>query len=877
MPAALPRTALPLLGAALCAALAVVAGQGMDRVPGAASLIALAGAVVVAVCLLSSNYALTLTIFAVYLAVADGSLRLLTGEAWLTAVRDVLLYAIVAGALLRLTFSVGRVRLPPWTGFVVLLVALVLVQVFNPNQQRFVSSVAAIRQHVEFIPLFFLAFYVMRSQRRLRWFLGLLVVAAAVNGIVGFVQLRLTPDELAAWGPGYAERIRGSGLVTARVAYDEAGAEFVRPFALGSDLGFGGNVGLVAAPAVLALFLLAKTVSRRLALLPLAGCVVLAVATSQNRQAVIGTAVAVVAFAALASLGRRSLGTILSLIVGMAIAYGALSLLSAAVGEQAFRRYQDIGPSTVVTTTYDYRVDDLGEFASYLTRFPLGAGLGSGGPAVGFFGIADPRRLNSETELGYLVIELGIPGLILTIVLWIKVMALAPRLRRRLDPGERLALAAVAAPIFGLAANWLAGAVTATSPGAPYFWFAAGVLVFWLHPSMTGEPRRAVAATGPAPARPRPLPARPRQRPPAPAAAPPRRASVGDRMVVVAHSSVGRGRAHDLFGNLPGVEVVFAGPGAAGVRRALRAVAGRRALVYLVDTGMSTTVAAVAARLCGKRVVLDTGDLAFGLARSTGRRSFTSLFVVAVGERLALRAADHVVVRGRAHARYVRRPTTFAPDLAPRGTRPRDRETTRAVLGLSDAFVVGLVGSLVHAPRSGLSYGWDLVEALALTPEHVHGLIIGDGDAKPRLEARARELGVRQRCHFLGRIPPERVDAFVSAMDAGISTQTNDAVGSVRTTGKLPLYLACGCPVLASDVGEAHAVLGPLGWTVPYHGRVDRRYPARLAEAITAWAGDPEGGAARRRMALRVHADTYDADAVSAKVLAALEDVLARG
>jgi glycosyltransferase involved in cell wall biosynthesis len=304
-------------------------------------------------------------------------------------------------------------------------------------------------------------------------------------------------------------------------------------------------------------------------------------------------------------------------------------------------------------------------------------------------------------------------------------------------------------------------------------------------------------------------------------------------------------------------------------------VLGRRRIVYLIDTGTSTSVAALAARALGKIVVLDTGDLAFKLARSTGRRPFPSLLVVGLGEWLACRCAHHVVVRGRAHRHYMPRPTTFAPDVAPPDARPRDRDRVREALGLQDAFVVGLVGSLVRAPRTGLSYGWDLVEALPLTSERVHAVIIGDGDAKAELEARSRALGVSRRCHFLGRIASDSVFAFISAMDAGVSTQTNDPVGTVRTTGKLPLYLACSCPVLASDVGEARAVLGPLGWTLPYRGKVDKQYPRRLAQAIDAWAADPAGAEQRRRAALELHDAAFDREAIRSRVHGVLAALLA--
>jgi hypothetical protein len=39
-------------------------------------------------------------------------------------------------------------------------------------------------------------------------------------------------------------------------------------------------------------------------------------------------------------------------------------------------------------------------------------------------------------------------------------------------------MALVAASV-GIAATWFAGIATATSPQAPFFWFAAGTIVYW--------------------------------------------------------------------------------------------------------------------------------------------------------------------------------------------------------------------------------------------------------------------------------------------------------------------------------------------------------------------------------------------------------------
>lgn len=348
-------------------------------------------------------------------------------------------------------------------------------------------------------------------------------------------------------------------------------------------------------------------------------------------------------------------------------------------------------------------------------------------------------------------------------------------------------------------------------------------------------------------------------------------------VLVIAHSVVARERALQIFAGY-GARLVFAGPGRHGVARAVSALARvRPRLAYMIDVGLSTAVATPVAKALGARVVIDTGDLPYELARSVGGRTRVELAAVWAGDRLVMRLADHVVVRGTEHLKLVgATPATCAPDLPPDGARPTSGAEIRRRLGLADRFVVGLIGSLNWAPRTNTSYGWDLIESLPSAPETVSALVIGDGDAKPRLERRAAALGVAERCHFVGRIEADRTAEWVGAMDAAISTQTDDKVGAVRTTGKLPLYLACGCPVLASDVGEARRLLGPLGWTIPYHGVVDRDYPERLAAAIGRWSRDPDGAEARRIQALEVARRFFDAVSIRASVQAVVDDLLGR-
>jgi len=345
------------------------------------------------------------------------------------------------------------------------------------------------------------------------------------------------------------------------------------------------------------------------------------------------------------------------------------------------------------------------------------------------------------------------------------------------------------------------------------------------------------------------------------------------RTLVVAHSSPAEVRAQQLFGSCNAVRVVRPGAGWRGGLRALWALSTHRPkVVYLVDVGLSTALAGVAARVTRRHVIVDTGDLVYKLERSRGERSHLGLAAVFVGERLALSSAHHIVVRGQEHQRVLAgKSTTFAPDLAPPRAEPRDGAPIRAQLGLEGCFVVGLVGTLRLAPRLGVCYGWDLVEALAKTPESVVGLIVGSGEGIEILRARAAELGVSGRCVTVGPVPSDEVATWIGAMDVALSTQSNDDVGAVRTTGKLPLYLACGCPVLASHVGEAARLLGPLGWTLPYQGVVDRTYPRRLAGRISLWASEPARMRERRQTARRLYERAFNENAIRGRVLELLD------
>jgi hypothetical protein len=135
----------------------------------------------------------------------------------------------------------------------------------------------------------------------------------------------------------------------------------------------------------------------------------------------------------------------------------------------------------------------------YMAEIPFGGGLGSAGPAGNFAGGTAIKR-DAESEPNYLVIELGIPGFVVMYGFIVTLFFLClTRIRKVNDRETRILLTGIAAPLFAHFMTGMAGINSATVPSAPYLWFSAGVLSYWLIVKPKAE-RAARAARGEEPA-----------------------------------------------------------------------------------------------------------------------------------------------------------------------------------------------------------------------------------------------------------------------------------------------------------------------------------------------------------------------------------------
>ncbi len=111
-------------------------------------------------------------------------------------------------------------------------------------------------------------------------------------------------------------------------------------------------------------------------------------------------------------------------------------------------------------------------------------------------------------------------------------------------------------------------------------------------------------------------------------------------------------------------------------------------------------------------------------------------------------------------------------------------------------------------------------------------VVIAGSDKKlPEIKKRAKELGIADRCHFLGWVPYEEAFKMVNLMDMGFSFFDKIVVERTgNASQKVRQYLACGKPVISIPEGHAFLEENDLGTIV------DPENIEQLMAAVHHWA-----------------------------------------
>jgi len=165
---------------------------------------------------------------------------------------------------------------------------------------------------------------------------------------------------------------------------------------------------------------------------------------------------------------------------------------------------------------------------------------------------------------------------------------------------------------------------------------------------------------------------------------------------------------------------------------------------------------------------------------------------------------------------------------------PEDRAAAKAHFGLKGPVVL-CVGALI--PRKGQDR---LIRALALLPEGTL-LLAGTGPQRQALEDLARDLGVAARVGFLGSVAHGALPRLYNAADVMALPSASEGLANAWVEA-----LACGTPIVISDVGGARELLRD-----PAAGAIVERTPEALADALRDRFAHPITPEAVRAAAMR--------------------------
>ncbi len=133
------------------------------------------------------------------------------------------------------------------------------------------------------------------------------------------------------------------------------------------------------------------------------------------------------------------------------------------------------------------------------------------------------------------------------------------------------------------------------------------------------------------------------------------------------------------------------------------------------------------------------------------------------------------------------------------------------------------------AEKKGVQYLVDAMPAILASVPEATLVVVGDGPLRSDLERRARSLGITGSVHFVGARQPKDLPQYYSAADVLVAPSIVAEGGDTEAFGLvIAESMACGCPVVASDVGGIGDLIRheKTGLLVP------QRNPGELADAV---------------------------------------------
>jgi len=162
---------------------------------------------------------------------------------------------------------------------------------------------------------------------------------------------------------------------------------------------------------------------------------------------------------------------------------------------------------------------------------------------------------------------------------------------------------------------------------------------------------------------------------------------------------------------------------------------------------------------------------------------------------------------------------------------------------------------LVNTSRLEHQKGFDTtIQALQYLPEYIKLVIVGDGEEEPKLRDLVRELNLRGRVIFTGRVDRSEVTLYRKACDIFVAPSRSEGLGNAFVSA-----LASRLPLITTGVGGIadYAVDGETAWIVP----VDN--PQAIARKVKEVLENPEKAKEISERARKMIEKDYDWDKIT--------------
>ncbi len=139
---------------------------------------------------------------------------------------------------------------------------------------------------------------------------------------------------------------------------------------------------------------------------------------------------------------------------------------------------------------------------------------------------------------------------------------------------------------------------------------------------------------------------------------------------------------------------------------------------------------------------------------------------------------------------------------------------------------------LINTSRLEHQKGFDIaIKALQYLPNHIKLVIVGDGEEEPKLRDLVRELRLRGRVIFTGRVDRMEVTLYRKACDIFVAPSRSEGLGNAFVSA-----LASRLPLVTTGVGGIadYAIDGKTAWIVPQED------PKAIAKAVESVIEQPE-------------------------------------